>query len=515
MVNKLVIGVDSEYNREMAYSYSAPLRDQPFLLPPSISDWLPETHLVWFVLDVVSMVNTKAFDARHPNDGVGRPAYDPEMMLALLVYAYCSGIRSSRRIEAACRTDLAFKAICVQLVPADVTIARFRAEHEVAIKAVFTDVLSLCARAGLASLGTIAIDGTKIGSDAALDANRSEQAIRAEVERIMAEAEAADAEEAPPATLAGELPEDLARPGSRRARLEAALGEIEAQRKAGEAQAAKAEAEAAAGRKLRGRKPTEPHAAARRAEADVVASKVKADRAQGRKARQQAQEELAAAEEAAERAQLAAEAVPIPELKANTTDPESRIMKTKDAWVQGFNAQAGVNANQIVVGHDVTQDHNDVQQFLSMMEAVTTSARDAGIAEQVGIFLADAGYWSEENAMAEGPDRLIATLKDWKQRRAARDLGTTQGPPPEGATPLEAMEHRLRTPEGAALYALRSCTVEPVFGQAKENRNIRRFMRRGLNAAQSEWSFVCATANISKLFTHAHGRPLSAVLASL
>ncbi|MGH9110476.1 MAG: transposase, partial [Acidimicrobiales bacterium] len=118
----------------MAYGYNAPVRaDQPFLLPPSITDWLPETHLVWFVLDVVAMVDTGAFHARHPNDGVGRPAYDPEMMLALLIYAYCSGIRSSRRIEAACRSDLAFRAICVQLVPADVTIARFRADHETAI----------------------------------------------------------------------------------------------------------------------------------------------------------------------------------------------------------------------------------------------------------------------------------------------------------------------------------------------------------------------------------------------
>ena len=277
----------------------------------------------------------------------------------------------------------------------------------------------------------------------------------------------------------------------------------------------KAEAKAAEGRKLRGRKPTEPHAAARRGGADLAASKVKAARAQGPKARQQAQEELAAAEGAAERARSAADAAPEPEHKTNTTDPESRIMKTKDAWVQGFNAQAGVNDNQIVVANDVTQDRNDVQQLLSMMALVITSARAAGGEDEVGTFLADAGYWSEENATAESPDRLIATLKDWKQRKAARELGTTQGPPPNDASPLEAMEHRLRTPEGAALYARRSCTVEPVFGQTKENRGIRHFMRRGFSAAQSEWSFVCATANISKLFTHAHGRPLSAVLTSL
>lgn len=488
-----------------------------FLLPPSITDWLPETHLVWFVLDVVSMVDTKELHARHPNDGVGRPAYDPEMMLALLVYAYCSGIRSSRRIEAACRTDLAFRAICVQLVPSHITIARFRADHEAAIKGVFFDVLSLCARAGLASLGTVAIDGTKIGSDAALDANRSASAIRAEVERVMAEARTADDdEEVLQATLAGELPDDLARPGTRRARLEAALAEIETQRAEAERSPAKAEAEASRGRKLRGRKPCDPHAAARRAETDVLASRAKVASATGAKAKQRAEEEVAAAERAAEATRRAADAAPPPaEAKANTTDPQSRIMKTASGWVQGYNAQAAVNEGQVVLAAEVTQDHNDTNQLVAMMEGVTSSATAAGIDEAVGTFLADAGYWSEANATAEGPERLIATTKDWKQRKAARDLGTTEGAPPQGASPLDAMEHRLRTPEGAAAYALRSCTVEPVFGQAKENRGIRRFMRRGLTAAQSEWSLVCATGNILKLFTHAQGRTLSAVVTPL
>ena len=126
----------------------------------------------------------------------------------------------------------------------------------------------------------------------------------------------------------------------------------------------------------------------------------------------------------------------------------------------------------------------------------------AGVKGDIGRFLADAGYWSEDNATAEGPDRLIATLKDWKQRRAARLLGQTSGPPPDDASPIDAMEHRLRTIEGAADYARRSCTVEPVFGDAKQNRGFRRFMRRGIDAASSEWSFICATANILKLFRH-------------
>ena len=159
---------------------------------------------MWFVLDVVSMVDLTAFHARHPNDGAGRAAYDPEMMLALLLYAYCRGLRSSRRIEAACRSDLAFRAICAELVPDHIAVARFRADHTEAIRAVFIDVLELCAKAGLASLGTIAIDGTKIAADAALDLNRTESAIAAEVDAILAQAGRADESEAVAPSLGGE-----------------------------------------------------------------------------------------------------------------------------------------------------------------------------------------------------------------------------------------------------------------------------------------------------------------------
>jgi DDE family transposase len=406
----------------------------------------------------------------------------------------------------------------VDVVPSAVAVARFRVDHEAAIERVFVDVLRLCAQAGLAKLGTIAIDGTKIASDAALDANRSASAIRAEVARIMAEAAAADDAETVQPTITGELPDDLARPGSRRARLEAALAQIEAAEAARRAErderAAKAAAEAVEGRKLRGRKPSDPHAALDRAQADVVAARTKAAATSGKKASERAAEALATAEAAVEAARAGvAAAPPRAEGQANTTDPESRIMKTASGWVQGYNAQAAVNAGQVIVAASVTQEHNDVNQLQPMIDAVASELAAAGIDAQVGIVLADAGYWSDDNATVEGPDRLIATTKDWKQRRAARQLGTTVGPPPEGASPLEAMEHRLRTPEGAAAYALRSCTVEPVFGQAKENRGIRRFMRRGLAAAQSEWSLVCATSNILKLHTHAQGRSLATIIS--
>lgn len=501
----------------MAYSYKSPNRDQPYLLPPSITDWLPEDHLVWFVVDVVSVVDLSSFHVRHPNDGAGRRAYDPEMMLTLLLYAYCVGLRSSRRIAAACRSDLAFKAICVDVVPAHDAIGRFRADHEAAITDVFVDVLILCAQAGLASLGTIAIDGTKIGSDAALDQNRSLASIRAEVERIMAEAADADEHDPPQPPLSGELPDELARRGTRLERLRAAAAQIEAQaaaqRGVAEVAAQRASEEAAAGRRLRGRKPADPHLALRRAEADVAASKTKLSLTRGNKALEEATQALAAAEERLRAAQAAAAAAgPSEDLRANTTDPESRIMKTASGWVQGYNAQAAVNEHQVVVAARVTQDHNDVAQLVPMIEAAVTNGRAAGVAETIGTVVADAGYWSEDNATGPGPDRLIATTKDWKQRRAARQLGATTGPPPPEASPLEAMEHRLRTDDGARTYAVRSHTVEPVFGHAKENRGFRRFMRRGLDAANSEWALICATSNLLKLFGHADGRPLSHIL---
>ncbi len=489
----------------MAYRYMDCDRDQLFLLPPSMWDWLPEDHLALFVIDAVSMFDTSAFHEPHPNDGAGRPAYSPDMMLALLLYAYCRGTRSSRVIERSCRIDVAFRVICANTMPDHTTIARFRADNEKAIEAVFVDVLRLCAAAGLASLGRIAIDGTKIGSDAALDANRDLEAIRAEIAKILAEAAEADTAEQASTAFFDDMvgPGPLAKRATRLAHLQAALAEAETQEKAaraGQAEpAAKAASEAAAGRKLRGRKPSDPHAALRRAESDLAATKAKA--AQHRDRRGSDAEVGAATEHLAE-ATAAAEAAPATKTKVNVTDPESRIMKTAQGWIQGYNVQAAVNEHQVVIACSATQDHNDTNQLVAMMAATAEAAAAAGINDEMGLVLADAGYWSDDNATADGPERLIATTKDWKQRKAAKDLGTTVGPPPDDASTLEAMEHRLRTPEGAQAYATRSHTVEPVFGDTKENHGFRRFMRRGLSAAESEAKLIFATHNLEKIFHH-------------
>ena len=496
----------------MAYHYIGGDRDQLFLLPISMRDWLAEGHLAWFIIEVVERIDTSRLHGRHRNDGVGRPAYDPDMMLALLFYAYATGLRSSRRIEASCRTDAAYRVICGDVVPDHATIARFLVNHQETIREVFVAVLRLCAQAGLVSVGTIAIDGTKIGSDAALDRNHSGDWIRRRIEAILAEAVETDAEEHVQPGLGDidQLPVELATPTGRLARLEAALAVIEAQDAAAAEQAeqrtARARAEAAQGRKLPGRKPKDPHAALARAEADEAAVRLRTHTAARQPCTCDRPSSCAAIETnpkvqraaaATATARLAAKAA-TPTTRANITDAESRIMKTATGWVQGYNAQAAVNEHQIIVAAEVSQDAGDVGLYQPMVTTTRQMLDAAGIDTEIGIVLGDAGYWSEDNATAHGPDRLIATTKDWKQRRAARELGTTTGPPPDNATPLEAMEHRLRTHQGAAAYAKRSHTVEPIFA-VKANHGYHRFRRRGLQPARSEWALIATVHNLGKL----------------
>lgn len=520
----------------MAYFYRGADREQLFLMPMSMREWLSEGHLAWFVIDVVERMDTSALDQRHPNDGVGRPAYDPEMMCTLLIYAYCNGLRSSRRIEASCRTDAAFRVICGGLVPDHSTIARFIVDQEQALLGLFVSGLRLCAAAGLVDLSVLALDETKIAADAALDQNRSADWIRGQIKELMARTVASEQTEAPgPDPLAGLEPvSEIATPGGRQARLKAALAVIEAEeqqaKQAAREQAAKALTEAEAGRKLRGRKPKDPVAALARAEADYAAALKKSQAKQAQRAAKQAERAAKQAKakagarqsppsdptpdravtQARERlaaARQAAEQTPLTAPQANITDPDSRIMKTQKGWLQGYNAQAITDHNQIVLACNVSQNANDVELYQPMLDELKRTLTHAGIPPKpIELMLADAGYWSEQNATSPGPERLIATQKDYKQRRAARELGTTTGEPPEDASPLEAMEHRLRTVEGAAAYKQRSHTIEPVFGDRKHNHGYRAFRRRGINAVESEWAFINLAGNLLKLYRHQHAQ---------
>lgn len=506
--------------------YVCPARDQLFLMPVSMRDWLDDGHLAWFVLDVVAELDTGALH-RRPGGCPGRPPYEPEMMCALVLYAYCCGVRSSRRIEEACRTDAAFRVICGGLEPDHATVARFVADQELALEGLFVDGLRLCAAAGLVDLSVVALDGTKVAADASLHRNRDADWIRREVSKLMA----LTAQEEPAASFAGgeqvpglEAAGEVSGARGRTGRLKAALVVIEAEDAAALAEAeraAKAAAvEAEHGRKLTGRKPKDPLAALARAQADrdAAAARVRSlqdardrkleaaargERVEGpRPCRiEQAKVGLGQAESALLTARTAAEAAPA-RRRVNLTDPDSRVMSTPRGWVQGYNAQAIVNQHHIVLACDVSQNAGDVQLYEPMIRSLTNNLTAVGIPREPELVLADAGYWSEANATGAGPDRLIATMKDHKQRRAARELGHTSGPPPPDATPAEEMEHLLRTPQGTAAYAQRSCLIEPIFGDRKHNRGIRSFRRRGLSAVRSEWAFMHLAGNLLKLHHH-------------
>lgn len=466
----------------VAYNFKTWDRDQLMLLPPDISAWLPQDHLALFVLDAVDQLDLSPVLDRRRADGWGRAAYHPQMMVSLLVYAYCLGEMSSRAIERACRDELPFRVICANQVPDHTTICRFRQDFAGEVVGLFVQVLMLCHRAGLAELGTLALDGTKIAGDAALSANRTYARLDEEfTETVAALLAAADEVDAAEDARFGthrrgdELPEELADPTSRVARLAAAKQQLEEAKQAEQDAyqqhlAERAAKEAERGRKLRGRKPKDPGV------------------------------------------------VPDADARANVTDPESRIMKDgRGRWVQGYNAQAIVNDQQIVLAADLTQDANDVNQLHPMLQRLDETLAAAGIDGQPGTVLADAGYCSETNleqADPDGPQMLVATTSRHKLGDAATDNqdddtddDTDDGEDDEGQLSLvEQMARRLATDDDARdRYGQRGWMVEGVFGQVKAPRGIRTLGRRGLAACKAEWLMILACHNLLKLWRHGRG----------
>jgi transposase len=521
----------------MAYSYRPVDRSQRFLLPPDICDWLPEGHLVWLVLDVVDRLDTSGLHRRHPNVGVGRRAYDPDMLLGLLIYSYCMGVRSSRQVERLCHVDVAYRVICANDIPDHSTIARFGQDHDAAAKKLFVDVLAVCASAGLARVGVVAVDGTKMAGNASMRVNRGRGEIEAEVAAMFAQADLVDEQEdrSLGSSRGDELPEGLSDRGSRRARLDAALAVLESQeavrraeeetavaaRKAAADEAA-ARGEAPAGRPVRGDELRRAEAALERAWARLLARRVELEAraaAQGRSPSgpplgkgahiYRYEQRLERAKQKAAAGQDCGQVERRGEQKVNLTDPDSRIMKTADGWLQGYNAQAAVSADGLILAAEVTSDQNDLRQCRPMMAATVDNLGAARVTESVGTVLFDAGYLSESNITAPGPQRLIATTKGRKLRQAAKDSGYRHGDPPKDATPIEVMEHQLLSEPGVRLYGMRQHIVEPVFGHAKHNRGFFRFTRRGLAAVDAEWKLIAATHNLLKLHHHG-GYPLAA-----
>lgn len=531
----------------MARDYRPVDRDQVFLLPPVMSEWLAQDHLVWFVIAAVQRLDTRSFHGRAKLGGVGRRGYDPDMLLTLFVYAMAYGESSSRQIERLCETDVAFRIICASDVPDHTVLARFRKDHEKALSELLTQSLVLAAELGMVSLGVVAFDGTKIAANASREANRGEAHLRRLAEDFVSRvASTDDAEDA----LFGadrrgdELPPEVRDRTGRRERIGRALEQI-AKRREAEERARREQDERARRYEQQVRQTDAPPPGKAPAGVDPVAAararwERERDRAEARRAETAARRSAAEGEEgrrprgrdplpadetapvrkargvydgalarrAAERAHAAAEPAdggPTSGdgFSANTTDPDSRLMKTRNGWVQGYNCQLAAGSDGLILAARATQDANDTGQFVPTVQDLTATlahlaARTGRDDLVIGTLIGDAGYDTDANLAADGPDRLIPdSSRRTLEQRAATDHAT--GDPPAGASRREQMNHRLRTTEGHDLYKRRSWMIEAPNGWVKDRRGLRRFARRGRAAVQAELSLACAVTNIVKL----------------
>jgi transposase len=464
----------------MPQNFIACDRDQELLLPPSLREWLPEDHLAWFVLEAVEELDLAAFYSVYRDDGWGRAAHEPAMMVALLVYSYSVGVRSARGIERRCREDVAFRVITANQVPDHATIARFRARHEDGISELFGGVLGLCAKAGLVKVGIVAVDGTKIAAAATHHATRSYEQIAHE---IVEEAGRIDAEED---ELYGdargdELPAGLRTSGDRRRVLREAKQALDAER-------------AAAAEKIPRDRGERLADCKRRLEQDwALERKVITEHAawHARGIASDGSRRMAGARANIKPYPLSER----PQGKLNVTDPDSRNLKTTRGWVQGYNAQAAVTEQQIVVAAEISVESLDTANLQPIVETAGTELEAAGIEDKPGVVLADAGYWKNEAIealVAQGIQTLVAPDADRrKEPRPGRRGGL-----------YDFTRRVLGTDWGKELYLKRQGSVEPVFGQIKSNRGANRFLRRGRAAVRSEWRLLTATHNLLKLHQH-------------
>ena len=450
--------------------------DQSFLMPPSLDDWLPQDHTARFVAEVVDGLLDLSVIYDSYVEASGAPPYDPTMMLKLLFYAYSTGVTSSREMERRCHLDVAFRWLAANTAPDYRSISRFRRRHLVALDDLFTQVLVLCSEAGLVTLGRVALDGTKLRASASRHkamsygrlGPRIEQ-LRGEVAAILAEAEAIDRaedEEFGADKRGDEVPPELARRASRLVKMRAAKEAIEA-------------------------------------EAAAKAANKAAD-----KAEKKGDDEAAVAEAAAT---AAAGATPADRTQRSFTDPEARMMKTTDGFHYAYNAQAVVDEHaQVILAAEVTDHAGDVGQFLPMIDAAIDGLGDAGIEGSPDMFLADAGYCSEDNLEAVADADIDAVVATGRIRRNERVPDTPRGPIPKDATRRERMARRLRTKPGRADYARRKAIVEPVFGQMKVRQHAGQLRLRGITGARGEWMLHAICHNLRKLANAANGAPAAA-----
>ena len=427
----------------MAKTFRPYLPEQELLLPPSLRDWLPENHLAYFVGDVVDELDLSAIESVYADDR-GQPPYHPRMMTKILIYAYCVGVFSSRKMQKRLVEDIAFRVLAAGNQPDFRTLSDFRKIHLKALGNLFEQVLKIALEAGAMRLGRVALDGSKVKANASKHKamsyarmHETEKRLREEVQQLLAQAEATDAEEDcryGSDRHGEELPAELARRETRMRRIRDAKRILE-----------------------------------RRAREQV--------KAQG-KPRAEVQK-----------------AKPEDKAQYNFTDPESRIMKSADGFVQAYNAQIAVEPDfQMIVGQTVTQAPNDKQQIVPMVEKIEAQA-----GEKPGVVLADSGYCSEPNLEYLGKQHIEGYIATERHPHGVVEPAR-RGRLPKGATCVDRMRRKLQTKAGKAIYAARKGIVEPVFGQIKHARGFRQFLLRGLAKVQGEWALVCVSHNILKLY---------------
>lgn len=460
----------------MAQNFIGCDRDQVFLMPPSLRDWLPEDHFAWFVLGAVQEMDLSPFYAAYRQDGHGRAAHDPAMMLGLLMYGYARGLRSSRRIERACVEDIAYRVLAANQVPDHTTIARFRQRHEVAIAGVFSQVLALCGEAGLVQGSVLAVDGTKVQANASREANMDYDRIALQILEEAAETDRREDEQFGEAR-GDELPEHLATTQGRRGWLR------EAKRRLDEKRAQEA-------RPIpRGREARLKEAKRRlEEELEVECAANTAYEAYRARGVDKTGRGLGAPPKPYQPPETPAGTI-------NVTDPDSKMIKATLGFIQGYNAQAAANEHRIVIAAEVTPYAPDFGQLEPMVDAALSELAQVGITDTPDVVLADAGYWHEEqmdNIVSHGIQVLIPP--DGGKRTQAR-------PGWDGGR-YEFMRRVLKTDRGSELYRKRKTMIETIFGDTKFNRRIDRFQRRGRAACRSEWRLITATHNLLKLHSH-------------
>ena len=512
--------------------------EQTLLLPPSPVEWLPANHLVFFLLDLAAELDISAiyavYEARDPR---GVKAYEPRMMVVLLLYAYCVGIPSSRRIEQACWEDAAFRVLTGNQQPDHSRISDFRLVHLDALADLFVQVLRLCQKAGLVSLGNVALDGTKVKANAskhkAMSHERmlkSEAQLEAEIAALLRKAELIDAQEDArygKGKRGDELPKELELRQDRLDALRKAKAELEAeaaaddarrreqQARAAEEQAAEAaaqvaDAEAATVAADNDKADAEREAAAQALakEAQQAERRAKAARGRAELARRLAIDKAQAADLSSPDPLISVDPLAMPsrnlpttaagdpkaKAQRNFTDPDSHILKGGDGWIQGYNCQAAVDgAHQIIVAVGVSNQASDQHNFVPMMERIV--ANTGQLPEKM---IADAGYCSTANIEASEKRGLDAYVSTSRQEHGRRPR-PSRGPAPRDLDARGRMDRKLRSKAGQAIYALRKIIAEPVFGQIKGARGLDRFLLRGLEKVNGEWTLMAITHNIGKL----------------